>query len=131
MTGRGDAAMRVLVVEDEAVVAFFLADLVEDLGFRVLGPAGDADEALALAGREPPEIAIVDISVADEEDGVEIGAELARRYGTSLVFLSGHGDVADRDDVQALSPVAVLRKPCLPNQIEAALRHAADARQPR
>lgn len=126
--GAADGGAKVLIVEDETIVAFFLVDLIEDLGFTVIGPAGHGEEALALAERERPDIAVVDVSLAADHDGVEVGAELARRFGTQLVFMSGHGDVADRPDVQRLAPSAVLRKPCLPNQIEEALRLAAAGR---
>lgn len=119
---------RVLVVEDETLVALFLVDLIEDLGFAVLGPARDGAEAIELGEVHRPEIAIVDISVAAERDGLEIGAELVSRYGVGLIFISGHRDVAEMPEVQALAPVAVLKKPCLPNQIAEALMRAASRR---
>ena len=121
-------ATKVLVVEDETIVAMFLVDVVEDTGFTVVGPAGNGADALRLAEGERPGIAIVDISIAAARDGVEIAAELARRYGTALIFISGHGHIGELPEVQELAPVAVLRKPCLPNQIESALRQAAGVR---
>ena len=123
----GDAA-KVLVVEDETLVAMFLVDLVEDFGFAVVGPAGDGLEALRLAENERPQIAIVDVSVAAAQDGLEIGAELSRRYGTRLILISGHGHIAELPEVKELRPVAVLKKPCLPSQIEEALMRAAGPR---
>jgi DNA-binding NarL/FixJ family response regulator len=120
---------KVLIVEDELLVGMYLVDILEDTGFSAVGPAVNAAQAFKLAESERPEIAIVDISVAGACDGVDIGGELARRFGIALIFTSGHGDVAERPEVRELAPVAVLRKPCLPHQIEEALMRAAELRR--
>lgn len=121
--------VRVLIVEDEALVSMMLADLVEDAGFVVAGEATKGDQALQLAAEGRPDIAIVDVSLHGRREGVEVGAELARRYGMGLIFISGHGDVGDWPEVQALAPAAVLQKPCLPTQVITALKRAAEGRR--
>ncbi len=108
------------------VIAYFLDDLLDDLGYRVSGIARNGREAESMAKEERPTIAMVDVSVAAARDGVEIARDLVEKYGTRIIFMSGHDDVADWPEVKALRPVAVLGKPCLPAHIEAALR-AADA----
>jgi two-component system, response regulator PdtaR len=125
--GAGRTA-KILIVEDEAILAFYLVELLEDMGFVAVGPASNAKQAFELADSERPEVAIVDISVAAHRDGVDIGGELARRYGIALIFTSGHGDVADFPGVRELAPVAVLKKPWLPDQIEDAVTRAAALR---
>lgn len=119
--------LRVLIVEDETLVSLMLCDIVEDAGFSVVGPAMTGEEALQLAEAERPAIAIVDITLHGHREGVAVGAELARRHGLELVFVSGHGGVADWPEVRALAPAAVLQKPCLPRQVIQALKTAAMA----
>lgn len=114
---------QVLIVDDEALVAAFLTDLVEDLGLQVIGPVSSSEEAMEAAAREAPAVAIVDVSLGSG-DGIALAAKLRESYGTAIIFLSGHSDVAANPAVQALEPVAVLSKPCLPNEIEAALSAA-------
>lgn len=117
-------ARRVLVVDDEALVAMFLVDLVEELGWDVIGPAANREAALQAAADHPPAIAIVDVTLGYTEDGIRLAKELQDAHGTSIIFLSGHGDLARNPAVLAVNPVAVLRKPCLPEEVAAALRAA-------
>nr|WP_306266193.1 response regulator [Pararhizobium sp. IMCC3301] len=120
----GGSSAKILVVEDQMIIAMFLTDLLDDLGFSVLGLACNGAEASRLAEQEQPDVAMVDISLAAERDGVEIARDLVDRFGTKIIFMSGHDGVAEWPEVMALSPVAVLNKPCLPAQIEAALHQA-------
>lgn len=115
----------ILIVEDQMVIALFLDDLLDDLGYRVSGIARNGREAESLALAEHPGIAMVDVSVTAARDGVDIARDLVEKYGTKIIFMSGHDDVAEWPEVMALCPVAVLSKPCLPARIEAALRIAA------
>lgn len=123
-TRESGGATSVLIVEDQVVMAYFLEDLLDDLGYRVLGIARNAREAESLAAADFPQIAMVDVSLTAARDGVEIASNLVKKFGTKIIFMTGHDDVAEWPDVAALCPVAVLSKPCLPNQIEAALSTA-------
>lgn len=116
---------RVLIVEDEVLVSMMMSDLVEDVGFEVTGVATKADEAFRLVDEQRPDIAIVDVTLNGDRGGVEVGAELSRRYGIGLIFMSGHGGVGDWPEIRELDPVAVLQKPCLPTQVMDALKAAA------
>lgn len=120
----GQSTPRILIVEDETLVSLFLADVVEDMGFEVVGPAAERDEALRLAESHSPDLAIVDVSLQEARDGIGIGQELVRREGVSLVFMSGHDGIESWPEVRDLAPAAILRKPCLPDEIEAVLAKA-------
>ena len=122
--GPGVPSGSVLIVEDEALVAMFLADLVEDLGRTVIGPAASREAALRAAAAHPPAVAIVDVNLGQADDGIALARELRDTHGTAIIFLSGHGDLAANESVLAVRPVAVLQKPCPPHDLEAALRAA-------
>ena len=114
----------ILIVEDQMVIALFLEDLLDDLGFGVLGIARNSAEAERLSEAGRPRVAMVDVSVTAARDGVDIARHLVENYGTKIIFMSGYDDVEGLPEVAALCPVAVLTKPCMPAQIEAALRSA-------
>jgi DNA-binding NarL/FixJ family response regulator len=114
----------VLIVEDEALVSMFLVDLVEDLGRTVIGPAANRETALKAAAADPPAIAIVDANLGYADDGIALAKELQDKHGTTIIFLSGHADLAADEAVLAVNPVAVLQKPCPPEELAAALRAA-------
>jgi CheY-like chemotaxis protein len=112
LTGR-----RVLVVEDEALVAMLVEDALLDAGATVLGPAATVAEALALLEREePPHAAVLDLNLAGETS-TPVADVLAAR-GVPFVVATGYG-------ASGLPPghagVPVLAKPYDPDELTAAL----------
>src|SRR3954447_18366832 len=85
----GERKRRILVVEDEALIAMDLERIVRNAGCEVLGPVGRAEEALRLAAEERLDAAILDIELADG-DSFAVADALARRRGPS-VFVTGSG----------------------------------------
>src|SRR5271165_1458094 len=83
------AGLSVLIVEDEPLVAAHQAALMADAGYNVLGSAPDAEAALEAADRDPPDIAIIDVTLVGNIDGITVGRELRRRHGTAIVFVTG------------------------------------------
>lgn len=84
---------RVLVLEDELLIAMFLDDLLVDAGYLVLGPASTVAEALAMLAAQPaPDIALLDFHVAGETS-LAVADALAGR-GVPMVFLTGYGPEA-------------------------------------
>ncbi len=71
--------MRVLVVEDEFLIAMEVEDLLTEAGHEVVGPVGDVEAALALIGRQPIDAAVLDVNLGDGATTVRVAAELARR----------------------------------------------------
>ena len=86
----------ILIVEDEAIVAAYQKALIGGAGHYVLGPFADAERALAAADEIPPDIAIVDVTLAGGIDGITVGRELNRRHGTTIVFVTGSLEQAVR-----------------------------------
>jgi len=109
---------RVLVVEDEALVAMLVEDALVDAGCDVVGPVATVAEALSLLdGTEtPPEAAVLDLNLAGETSA-PVADELARR-GVPFVVATGYG-------AAGLPPehkdVPVLAKPYDPAELTAAL----------
>jgi|SRR5215217_4299843 len=108
---------RILVVEDEPIVALSLQDMLEDLGYAVVGPAFRVAAGLDLAQSEAIDAAILDVNMAGE-DSYEIGRTLRAR-NIPYLFATGYGR-------QGLAPgyddVAVLQKPYREAQVDALLR---------
>jgi CheY-like chemotaxis protein len=88
------APARILIVEDEAIVALDLCARLEARGHVVAGVAASAAEALTLARSTRPELALVDIRLRDGDDGIDVAEALARDQGTAVVFLTAYRDAA-------------------------------------
>lgn len=108
-------SLRVLIVEDEPVVAMCLEDILDALGCVPVGPAGRLAEGMELAARERLDAAILDINLCGERS-VAI-AELLRDRGVPFAFTSGYGSVPEGFSGQA----PLISKPYSERDIEAVL----------
>jgi CheY-like chemotaxis protein len=88
----GERKRRILVVEDEALIAMDLERIVRRAGCEVLGPVGRAEEALRLAAEERLDAAILDIELSDG-DSFAVADALARRR-VPFVFVTGSAPAA-------------------------------------
>jgi DNA-binding NarL/FixJ family response regulator len=79
----------VLIIEDDLVVGSELADVLAEQGMTVLGPVADGLEALKLARDAPPAVAIVDLNLAGEINGLTVARHLVEKFGVRIVFVSG------------------------------------------
>lgn len=86
---------RVLLVEDEMMVAMLLEDMLSDFGCEVIGPAGRVDEALSLARNGAIDVAILDVNLAGQETYPV--ADVLAAAGIPFVFATGYGAGGLRD----------------------------------
>ncbi|MEE4288293.1 MAG: response regulator [Erythrobacter sp.] len=111
---------RILVAEDEAMVAFDLCDTVEEAGYEVEGPHGDASSAIAASQKARPDVAILDISL---DDGNSFA--LAEELDAANVPIIFHSGVLTTGEVEERFPGAItLTKPCPPTTMIEALHSA-------
>lgn len=110
LTGR-----RVLVVEDESLVAMLLETILEDMGCTPVGPAANVDDGLKMATDEPLDAALLDVNVAGKQ--VFPVAEALKARGVPFVFSTGYGEGGLPDEWRGQ---ATIQKPFT----EAAVRDA-------
>jgi CheY-like chemotaxis protein len=115
------AGLKVLVVEDEALVSMLLEDMLSDLGCEIVGPIMRLGEALRVAEDrgQAIDIAILDVNLAGERSFPV--AEVLEQRGCLFVLATGYDD-AGIDERWRTRPM--LRKPFLPHQLEDALQEA-------
>ena len=126
MTGpRSLQALRVLIVEDEMLVAMELEEALKSCGCLVIGPASRIRHALQLAREAEIDAAVLDVNVAGEK--VFPVAEVLARRGVPFVFATGYG-ASGIDDVYRNSPI--LQKPYPEAALAAALADALSRAAP-
>jgi DNA-binding response OmpR family regulator len=116
----------VLIVEDESMIAAHQVALMVEAGYNVVASAREAEGALIAAADSPPEVAIIDVSLDGEIDGITVGRELRRRHGTAIVFVTGHLEQAVRQmpDLDAI----FIGKPFHDDEVLKAVREALHGR---
>ena len=103
--------IKVLIVEDDSLIALSLSEALVMAGYEVTGSAATIAEALNLAQRLHPDLAIIDIRLPGPEDGIT-GANLLRQsLSLPIIFLTGEIDPVIRKRAAAISSAAVLTKP--------------------
>jgi CheY-like chemotaxis protein len=110
------AGKRVLLVEDEALIALALEDMLLLLGAEVVGPAYRLDDAVTLALTSELDAAILDVNL-NEQRSYAVADELAQR-GIPFIFATGYGEEGVRWGDERPT---VLAKPYRQDQVEAAL----------
>lgn len=117
-------SLRVLIVENEALVSLFLTDVLADLGHEVAGCATSLRGALTLAASTPADIALVDIGLAGEGDGIDVATLLRERYGLPTLLMSGTARAVLEQRVAEARPLGYLMKPYTELDVERALADA-------
>jgi two-component system, response regulator PdtaR len=122
--GPGTAKRRVLVVEDEWLISVQLEQMLTAAGFDVAGTVADAAGAVALAGRERPDLVLMDIRLRGPADGIEAAREILDRFGIRSLFVSAHSDPATVARGGAARPAGWLSKPFTEAELLQAVRAA-------
>jgi CheY-like chemotaxis protein len=125
--GRTDCAKqaRVLIVEDEILVAMDKNDRLTDLGYEVCGTAATAEEAVAFARETCPDLVLMDLNLAGPQDGVQAAAEIRTLDPTvGIVFMTAYADPVNHARVAALDPDGIVIKPYTDADFARTVEHA-------
>jgi len=117
---------RILIIEDEALVAMELRFVLEDLGHEVLGVAATAKAARDLAKQKAVDLALVDIHLSDGPTGIALGRELGQDMGVSVLFMTANPGMVQGGVAGA---IGVLSKPTDEQAVETAVDYALRRRQ--
>ncbi len=116
--------MRVLIVEDEAIIALHLAIVVVELGHEVCATAASAAGAIALATLHNPHVVLMDVRLAYGSSGIDAARELHAQQALRCIFLSANLDEATKTALLPYEPIDFVGKPVLPVVLQRALKKA-------
>ncbi len=122
---------KILIVEDEAIVAADLAGKLKQLGYEVAGTASEGLRAIELAEHLCPDLVLMDIKLEGEMDGIQASERLVKTCDLPVIYLTAHSDAATLERAKVTGPSGYILKPFeereLATQIELALyRHGAE-----
>jgi PAS domain S-box-containing protein len=115
---------RLLIVDDEAIIATDLEDRLSSNGYDVAGIATSGEKAVRQAGKLRPDLVIMDIVMPGPMDGIAAAAAIRDSYGIPVVFLTAHADEEFMDRAKAVGPLGYILKPFNEAQIYATLEIA-------
>jgi PAS domain S-box-containing protein len=115
---------KILIVEDEPIVALDLHQEIVQMGCEVLGVAESADEALVAASVSRPDLALMDIRIVGSMDGIQTAQLLRNMYGVPSVFLTSYSDETSISRATHAMPYGYLTKPFQSGELKATMRVA-------
>jgi len=115
---------RVLIVEDELLVARDIKRCLEEFGHQVVGTASGAEEAVRLAGNAFPDLVLMDISLQGEPDGIVAASRIREKFNTPVVYLTSYDDEKTVERARATEPFAYLIKPFQERELHLAIQMA-------
>jgi DNA-binding NarL/FixJ family response regulator len=117
-------AARLIIVEDDFLVALVMEAALRQAGFNIAGVANSAEEALKLAEEHRPALAVMDIRLTGSRDGIDAALELFATYGIRCLFATAHQDDATRARAQAANPLGWVAKPYTMASLVAAVQRS-------
>jgi len=117
--------MKIVIVEDEALIALFIASTLEELGHEVLGQFSDADSVLSFVKDNDVDLALMDIEIEGSVDGLQCAKTLKLKHGVSSIFVTSHKESEVIEEAMEVEPLGFLIKPIQESDIEAALALAS------
>lgn len=103
--------VKVLIVEDEAIIADDIFDSLEELGYEPIGPANTFSEAIGYIESHHPDVAVLDIQLSGRKSGIDLAETINTDYNFPFIFLSSNTDKITLEQAKNVEPLAYLVKP--------------------
>ena len=116
--------VRVLVVEDEYILAINLQETLESLGYVVLDIADSAEEAIAKATKLRPNLILMDIRLRGEMDGIQAAEQIWHHLQIPIIYVTGHSDKSTVERATLTSPFGYILKPIKEQELYVAIQTA-------
>jgi DNA-binding NarL/FixJ family response regulator len=115
--------IKLLIVEDEAIVALFLKVQLEKRGYLVCGLVTTGEQAIKVARTEEPDIIIMDVHLAGKMDGLQTATAIRLFSKANIIVVTGYEDEELRKEVEELKSSAFIIKPVSINDILEIIEH--------
>lgn len=116
---------RILIVEDESIIAMDIAMQLRELGHQVVGQASSGEQAIDLAQRLRPDLVLMDVQLKGVMDGIDAAQTIRSRFNLPCLFLSAFANDSDSLTRAALAaPVGYLSKPFFEHELRSVMEIA-------
>lgn len=113
--------VKILIVENDSVVALNLQNLLEDAGYIVSAIASSVEEAFKAADSQEPNLVLIAITLPGNLDGIQVAEQICTQFKIPVVYLATHIDQATLQQAKVTEPYGYLLKPFEPRQLYSAI----------
>ena len=115
------AKERILIVEDERVVAELLKEFLKNFGFEISAVTGDGEEAVSLAIGIRPDLVLMDIKLRGAMTGVDAARQIQESLDIPVIYLTAYSDDETLQRIKASAPFGYIQKPFKGGEIRSAI----------
>lgn len=115
---------KVLIVEDELIIAVDIKDILQSNGYEVVSIAKSFEEGVHFLNTEQPDIVLLDIKIKGDKDGVDLANYLRSNFNMPFVFITSHSDPKTIESAKKVRPYGYLLKPFEDNDVLVAVEMA-------
>lgn len=112
---------KILIVEDEALLAMSMRIDLEDLGYEVCKSVSSGEEAVKIANEEKPDAVLMDIHLRGEMDGIEAAKQIKSLQGIPIIFITGYPSHETAEKIKSVEPIGYFVKPVASKDIHSLL----------
>lgn len=115
---------KLLIVEDEYIIAQDIANIVTDLDYQVIGRAKSAQETLEILETKTPDLILLDVRIKGKMNGIELAAIIEERFNIPYIFVTSFLDIQIKKNVNTGNSMGFVLKPFEKSQIKDTLASA-------
>lgn len=115
---------KILIVEDENIVAMDIENILHDMGYEVQGPASTGEECIQLASESCPDLVLMDIRIQGKVDGIKTAEILREKFDVPIVYLTAYADDETIQRAKITAPFGYLLKPFKPGELKSTVEIA-------
>jgi CheY-like chemotaxis protein len=115
---------RALIVEDETLIAEELKERLSRLGFSVIAAVDTADEGIAIATSQHPDLVLMDIRLKGDKDGIQAATEIRRQIDVPIIYLTAYSDRHTVERAKASEHDAFILKPFQKRELQSTIEVA-------
>jgi diguanylate cyclase (GGDEF)-like protein/PAS domain S-box-containing protein len=121
--------VKILVVEDESIVAEDIKAILEEFGYRVIGTADSGEEAILKVAETKPHLVFMDIRLKGQMDGIQTAEQIWNDYQIPIVYLTANADIKTLYRAKATEPFGYVIKPFQERELQTAVEIALNRYQ--
>ncbi len=116
--------VKILIVEDEKILAMGLKNKLEKLGFKVTGMASSGEEAIESVNQNQPDLVLMDIVLKGEMDGIDTAKFIVNLHNIPIIYLTAYADDKTLERAEKTCPYGYILKPYKDNELKANIKMA-------
>ena len=120
---------KILIVEDESIVALDLEQRLDDMNYNVVGIAGNGNEAIKKTEKLSPDLVLMDILIKGELDGIETAQKIRDLYNIPFIYLTSSLDSTILERAKTTEPSGYINKPFDDSEIQNAIQRTINNHQ--